>query len=171
MASKTELLLVEGAALWLDPVLPAGECAAAGGELVQAAAAANMPLRRFSIICRFYLHASVRAGPSTCWTPPCCLRALASPASLSKDASVSNDHLQETAREAHINWLFDGRSDSDIASAYRGPWCLPQGTPRINKTSSRRQVVLRVLLLFVRSISSRRTAGVVVIRTRARKGK
>jgi hypothetical protein len=34
------------------------------------------------------------------------LRALTGPASLSKDASVSNEHLQETAREAHINSLF-----------------------------------------------------------------
>jgi hypothetical protein len=41
------------------------------------------------------------------------LRALTDPASLSKDASVSNEHLQEIAREAHVNSLFDGRSDSD----------------------------------------------------------
>ena len=46
---------------------------------------------------------------------------------------------------------------------------MPQGTPRINKTSSRRQVVLRVLLLFVRSISSTRTS--IIIRTTARKSK
>jgi hypothetical protein len=37
------------------------------------------------------------------------LRALTGPASLSKDASVSNEHLQEIAREAHVNSLFDGR--------------------------------------------------------------
>jgi hypothetical protein len=41
------------------------------------------------------------------------LRALTNLAPLSKDASVSNEHLQEIAREAHVNSLFDGRSDSD----------------------------------------------------------
>ena len=45
------------------------------------------------------------------------LRALTDPASLSKDASVSNEHLQEIAREAHVSSLFDGRSDSDSECA------------------------------------------------------
>jgi hypothetical protein len=47
------------------------------------------------------------------------LRALTDPASLSKDASVSNEHLQEIAREAHVNSLFDGRSDSDSECVQR----------------------------------------------------
>jgi hypothetical protein len=34
------------------------------------------------------------------------LRALTGPVSLNKDASVSNEHLQEIAREAHVNSLF-----------------------------------------------------------------
>jgi hypothetical protein len=38
--------------------------------------------------------------------PDTALRALTGPASLSKDASVSNEHLQEIAREAHVNSLF-----------------------------------------------------------------
>jgi hypothetical protein len=49
-------------------------------------------------------------------TPPC-VRCLTDPASLSKDASVSNEHLQEIAREAHVSSLFDGRSDSDSECA------------------------------------------------------
>jgi hypothetical protein len=40
------------------------------------------------------------------------LRALTDLAPLSKDASVSKEHLQEIAREAYVNSLFDGRSDS-----------------------------------------------------------
>jgi hypothetical protein len=49
------------------------------------------------------------------------IRALTDPASLSKDISVSNEHLQEVAREAQVNLevnsLFDGSSDSGLAPA------------------------------------------------------
>jgi hypothetical protein len=55
------------------------------------------------------------------------LRALTGPAPLSKDASVSNKHLQEIAREAHVNSLFDGRSDSDSECVQR-PVVLALGT-------------------------------------------
>jgi hypothetical protein len=39
------------------------------------------------------------------------VRAMTDPASLSKDASVSNEQLQEIALEAHVNSLFDDRSE------------------------------------------------------------
>jgi hypothetical protein len=54
--------------------------------------------------------------------------ALTGPAPLSKDASVSNEHLQEIAREAHVNSLFDGRSDSDSECVQRSVVLAPGNT-------------------------------------------
>ena len=56
------------------------------------------------------------------------VRALTDPASLSKDASVSNEHLQEIAREAHVNSLFDDRSDSDSECVERSVVLAPGNT-------------------------------------------
>jgi hypothetical protein len=47
---------------------------------------------------------------------------------LSKDASVSNEHLQEIAREAHVSSLFDGRSDSDSECVQRSVVLAPRNT-------------------------------------------
>jgi hypothetical protein len=41
------------------------------------------------------------------------LRVLTGPAFLGKNTSVGHEHLQEIAREAHVNSLFDGGSDSE----------------------------------------------------------
>jgi hypothetical protein len=61
------------------------------------------------VFCVLYAEPQCIPQAASCWTPPCVLRALTGPASLSKDASVSNEHLQEIAREAHVNSLFNGR--------------------------------------------------------------
>ena len=56
------------------------------------------------------------------------VRALTDPASLSKDASVSNEHLQEIALEAQVNSLFDGSSDSDSECVERSVVLAPGNT-------------------------------------------
>ena len=56
------------------------------------------------------------------------LRALTDPASLSKDASVSNEQLEEIALEAHVNSLFDDRSDSDSECVERSVVLAPGNT-------------------------------------------
>jgi hypothetical protein len=56
------------------------------------------------------------------------VRALTDPASLSKDASVSNEDLQEIALEAQVNSLFDGSSDSDSECVQRPVVLAPGNT-------------------------------------------
>jgi hypothetical protein len=56
------------------------------------------------------------------------VRAMTDPASLSKDASVSNEQLQEIALEAHVNSLFDDRSDSDSECVERSVVLAPGNT-------------------------------------------
>jgi hypothetical protein len=56
------------------------------------------------------------------------VRALTDPASLSKDASVSNEDLQEIALEAQVNSLFSGSSDSDSECVQRPVVLAPGNT-------------------------------------------
>jgi hypothetical protein len=75
------------------------------------------------------------------------VRALTDPASLSKDASVSNEDLQEIALEAQVNSLFDGSSDSD--SEARG------ACPREHQGSTKRAAEGRLFFGYFFSLSAR----------------